>query len=82
MVSQKEIEKIHNTLDNLFWEGDFEEANNTLENLELTGEDDDVLITYLTASIPAKTKLPARSRLYEELINRGYTEMDLKGLEY
>ena len=81
MVTRKEIDEIKGTLDDLFWEGEFEKVDDILKNLEISTEDDDTLITYLTATLYSEVELYSRNRLYEELIKRGYSNMDLGGLK-
>jgi len=82
----EKIDLILDKFDELFRTGNFEETDRELRALELGRLSESELITYLTATRPAKDKLPSRQRIYSEiqilLENRGYESRSiLDGLE-
>ncbi len=69
------LDRIFGNIDGLLLEGNFEEVNKTLSHLKIEQEPTTSLITYLTATFPAKDKLAYRSKFYENV------ELELKSRE-
>jgi hypothetical protein len=79
MSKQSEaLDRIYDWVDDLLLAGKFEEVNKKLGSLHLARLAPVLLVGWLTASLPAKSKLPNRQRIYEYLKRQG---IDVKGLE-
>jgi|ETNmetMinimDraft_2_1059921.scaffolds.fasta_scaffold25498_3 hypothetical protein len=79
---QDVIDRIYDKIDEMMREGQFKELDDFFgEDLDVARQEGYVLLSYLTASLPAKFKLPERNRLYEELVKRDYFQEELSGLD-
>ena len=86
MTIDTELDEIYDLIDDLFHVGEFERVNSILQDLDLKNTETDLLIGYLTATLPAKNKLPYRETFYRKveklLKERGdYEDGLLNGLE-
>ena len=83
-MTDAEIDQIHVWVDEQFRLGNFETVNNRLDYgpslMKFVSET--VLLTWLTATLPAKSKLPNRVMFYNELSKRHSSNHPiLQGLE-
>jgi len=86
-ISDYELDQLHNTFDWLFQLGLFSVADDLMVHLTDVTNDTDMFLGMLTATFPAKSKLPNRNYLY--LTAKGFLkekhpeewEELLKGLE-
>jgi hypothetical protein len=62
------IDKVYDQFDSLFKQSRFDEADSILKNLDLISLSTVEIITYLTATLPARSKLDYRPRFLEEAI--------------
>lgn len=74
------IRRIHNMLDWLMLEGLFQTINAMFEELNPEALDENDRVAYLTASLPAASKFPARSAFLGHCIRLDGAEL-YKGLE-
>lgn len=80
------LDGIYGQIDFLMTEGRFEEIDGTLSSLKVGDIGIDLCLGYLTATLPAKSKLPSRrdfySRAKEYALEYGFDEPGLfDGLE-
>lgn len=82
MTLDEKMDEIFETVDNLMQEGKFEELNKKFETLS-EHDDKDIVLSWLTVSLAAKSKLPARKDYFDrvKLIFGSKGESLLKGLE-
>lgn len=78
------LDKIYDTLENLFQERKFEEVNSILERLDIHSNISvDELIEYLTATLPGSDYLSYRKTFYrnveKEFLSRSWDKEELKG---
>jgi len=59
-----ELDKINDDFDGLFLEGNINEVNDFLKDVDIKNVETDLLLSYLTATLPAKSKLPYRNDFY------------------
>jgi len=86
MASDKRLDEIVNKFDELFKKEEFNKGDELLRSANIEGLDTDELLSFLTATLPAKSKLPYRPTFYalaELAIKRrgDYQECLLLGLE-
>lgn len=79
------LDKLYDEVDLLMREGKFEELNLLIKRLIVKDLETDILLGYLTATLPAKSKLPFRqvfvARCCKTIKDRGeFEEGLLKGL--
>lgn len=74
-IDQK-LDSIYDTLDEHFRNGRFAEVDEILTKIDVEKENTDVLLGYLTASLPASHKLKTRRGFYKKVeikFNKTYT---------
>lgn len=82
----EDLIKIYERCDSLMKGGQFTELDSEIATLDITSLDSDLLIGWLTATLPGKSKLPSREAFFkqvrEEIKRRGQWEKGLlTGLE-
>jgi len=80
------LDDLYINIDSILKANDFQKCDEILRNLDIRNTNTDLLLGYLTATLPAKSKLPFRQEFYknvEELTKqRGeYEESLLRGLD-
>jgi len=79
----EDIAKLHGIIEDMLLNGEYNRLNNQLERIKVDSSDTDELITYLTATRPARSKLTNRPGFYkrveEELKKREEWEEGLLG---
>jgi hypothetical protein len=80
------LDELLDSFDTLFFEGRFDKADEMLEAVAVRSVSTTMLIGFLTATLPAKSKLRKRAAFFEsvrgELLKRGETDVSLlQGLE-
>lgn len=82
MIEDEEIDQIYEKIDSLMKEGRFdiieEMIQTAIDNHQTF--DRGVLMTLLCITVPAKSKLDNRSKLYE-VSTKYYTDTELRGLD-
>ena len=83
---EKILDAIYDGVDSMFKSGKFKECDDLLRSLNVDTISTDVLLGYLTSTLPAKSKLPYRPEFYkkveETIRQRKEYEPDLlRGLE-
>jgi len=88
MTSERQwtLDLIYDSVDELMRQGEFQQLDALLAGLPVAEMSVDVLLGYLTASLPARSRLPSRNALYakteQTLKERGELEAGLlHGLE-
>ena len=79
-MTDDEIDLIHNWVDSQFSAGEFCVVNAVLSALRPEHMGADELITWLTVTLPAKSKLPARHAFYIHLQQEADDERLWSGL--
>jgi hypothetical protein len=82
MINQDKIlDNIYDSIDSLFRQGKLNECNSLLESLDISTLSVDEMLGYLTATLPARTKLSCRRNFYRnieaEIIRREMYEAGL-----
>lgn len=82
----KELDRIYDWADTLMSDGRLSELDEGLATVKVEDTPMELLLGYLTATLPVKSSLPARKKLYEEvrliLMKRDEDHLALlKGLE-
>jgi hypothetical protein len=80
MNIDNQLDQIYDTIDDLLLNSKFSEVDCILERLEIK-IDLDLLLGYLTATYPAKSKLRKRENLFNKVKEEYTDEQLLKGLE-
>lgn len=83
------IALIYDTLDHAFTSNKFTEVDDWMEDIRAEEYSVDILLSVLTASLPAKKSLPSRGRFFEKVrqslmtqdINNSMIKLLLMGLE-
>ena len=75
MASQRELDQVYDRLDAMLRVGQFEDFDRLLYHTDPWAEDVDVVLTHLTVSLPARTKLPSRP----SFCHRVRTMLEAKG---
>lgn len=79
------LDLVYDFFDSLFRGGHFEAADKALQEIRVEIYNCDVLIGILTATAPAKSKLPSRTKFYDDVVklieDLGYSEELLGGLK-
>lgn len=70
MISDKTIDKIYDWVDDQLRDGKFDLVDAALRDPVWENIDDDMIVTWLTTTLPAKSKLPNRKLWYEEGLKR------------
>ena len=60
----KSIDNIYDTIEKLFRTGYFKVVDNILKDIDVSEAHTDLLISYLTATLPGKQKLTNRNNFY------------------
>lgn len=90
MINQKLLDTIYDTADRLMRYGQFTELDARLRNLNVRNMNEEEILGWLTATLPAKSKLKERPEFYKyafEVIwdrgGRSFPELEelFKGLE-
>ena len=83
--TDQELDEITNLVDSLLTNGRFDLVNTILGSISVDLAKTDVLLTYLTVTLPAKTKLPNRGEFWNKchavFVERGFGENLWMGLE-
>jgi len=74
------LDKLHDSIDSFFKRGSFSTVDIIIEYLAMRETDTDLLLGYLTVTLPAKSSLNNRAKLYERCKSMMNQEL-LKGLE-
>jgi hypothetical protein len=61
------LDLIYDSVDELMRKGEFAQLNSLLANLSVSDFSVDILLGLLTATLPAKSRLPSRHELYEQI---------------
>lgn len=76
-----QLDRIYDEMDTLMWAGRMEKIDKILEGIRVESTSIDLLVGYLTATLPVKSRLVARPKFFEavkqELIRRGEDEPGL-----
>ena len=70
MATDSQIDEIHQEVDVFLDSGNFEDLDDLLTNLEVEDFDTDECLSYLTATLPARDKLPARWDFFRRCASR------------
>jgi len=79
MATDKEIDVVFNWVDNELRYANYDVVSAAITKLVLHETDIDILLSWLTITLAAKSKVPNRIRIYDYL--DATTDIDLKGLE-
>ncbi len=79
------LDRIYDTVDGLMRTGRLVELDSEVNGVDVRGSSTDVLLAYLTATLPVRSSLPSRgqffARVQEELRRRGEDDPEiLRGL--
>jgi hypothetical protein len=81
----KYVDAIHEIIDDLLKSGLFTIVDGFLFGKDIESMPADIILSYLTATLPAKSKLPIRPYFFKKcktvLMGRGYPETIVQGLE-
>ena len=80
MMDEAEIDAVLDEVDKLMWSGKFGELNRTIARVAIDEHRVGALVCWLTATLPAKTRLPVRERLIDRARQLGANEAMLRGL--
>lgn len=84
MATPKQIDTIHATIDNMMRDGKFNGIDILLKGVDVPKADPDILLSYLTATLPVRSKISYRVEFYkqveQEFNKRKYEPELLKGL--
>jgi len=86
MATVTRIDEIYNEIDEMLWDKRFGQCDEVLRRMDLERLDVDEIISYLTATLSARSNLLFRQEFYhraEKILRerREYKEGLLKGLE-
>ncbi len=62
-----ELDKVYDNIDALLSSSNFEQCNSLLRGLNVNETGTDLLLGYLTATFPAKSRLPYRDTFYQNV---------------
>lgn len=68
MATDRRLDEIYDSIDDKLCAGDFEAVDIFLRQTDVSKLDLDELLGYLTATFPAKNKLPFRHAFYESVV--------------
>lgn len=85
MATDEEIDEIFNFINGLFKKELFSTVDMIIKNIPVERQDSEIILSYMTITLPAKSKLPSRNdfvqRSIETLKERGLSEENWYGLE-
>jgi hypothetical protein len=61
------LDLIYDKIDDLFLAGQFEEVDSLLGKIDIRGSSVDILLGFLTATLPAKSRLPSRAPFFHKV---------------
>lgn len=64
---ESKLDKIYDKIDDLLRKGHFEKCDQILKGINVSSASTDELLAYLTATLPAASKMPYRKIFYENI---------------
>jgi hypothetical protein len=86
MATYNELDEIYERIDSLMKEGKFNEIDRELQRMDINSTDINIILAYLTTTLPVRSKLSNRKKFYSEFekqlkANSEYETGLLDGLE-